>query len=53
MDYKTDYVKTKEELIRRYEKQLKVYADALEQMTGKKVKESLMYSFGLGEEICV
>ena len=53
LDYKTDYIKTKEELIRRYEKQLKVYADALEQMTGKKVKESLMYSFVLGEEICV
>lgn len=53
LDYKTDDVKTKEELIRRYEKQLEVYADALEQMTGKRVKERRMYSFALGEEICV
>ena len=53
LDYKTDYVTTQEELVKRYEKQLEVYADALEQMTGKKVKERLMYSFVLGEEICV
>ena len=53
LDYKTDYVKTKEELIRRYEKQLEIYADALEQMTGKKVKERVMYSFALANEILV
>ena len=52
-DYKTDYVKTKEELARRYEKQLQIYGQALEQMTGKKVKERIIYSFCLGEEICV
>lgn len=52
-DYKTDYVKTGEELIKRYEKQLRLYAEALEQLTGKRVKERIIYSFVLGEEICV
>lgn len=52
-DYKTDYVKTKEELLKRYEKQLEVYSQALEQMTGKKVKERILYSFCLGEEVFV
>lgn len=53
LDYKTDYIKTKEELVKRYEKQLQLYAEALEQLTGKVVKERLIYSFVLGQEICV
>ena len=53
LDYKTDYVKTEEELVKRYEKQLQLYAEALEQLTGKKVKERLIYSFVLGKEIWV
>ena len=52
-DYKTDYVKSGEELIRRYEKQLQLYAEALEQLTGKNVKERVIYSFVLGKEIYV
>lgn len=53
MDYKTDYVHTSEELIRRYEMQLRYYAQALQALTGKKVKEMWIYSFCLGEEILV
>ena len=53
IDYKTDHVRTAKELAARYEKQLEIYAEALEQMTGKKVKERVLYSFCLGEEILV
>ena len=53
IDYKTDRVKTAEELIARYKKQLELYGEALEQTTGKKVKERIMYSFCLGKEISV
>ena len=49
LDYKTDYVKRGEEkkLLARYERQLRWYERALEQMTGKKVKEVVLYSFSL------
>lgn len=49
LDYKTDYVKRGEEkkFLIRYESQLLWYKRALEQMTGKKVKEVLLYSFSL------
>ena len=50
-DYKTDRVETAEELIRRYQVQLDYYAQALERLTGKKVKEKLIYSFALSREI--
>lgn len=50
-DYKTDRVATKEELILRYQTQLDYYATALEQLTGRKVKEKIIYSFALMEEI--
>ena len=53
IDYKTDHVKDAEELVRRYRKQLEIYAESLEQMTGKKVKERIIYSFCLGKEIVV
>lgn len=53
LDYKTDYVKTREELAARYRKQIQLYAEALEQVTGKPVKERIIYSFCLGEEIPV
>ena len=53
LDYKTDRIRTDQELIARYHTQLEVYAKALEQMTGKKVKERCMYSFSLGREIYV
>ena len=53
LDYKTDRIQTEEELVRRYRKQLEVYASALEQTTGKCVKECILYSFCLGKEIVV
>lgn len=53
IDYKTDHVSDRNELVKRYQKQLQVYAEALEQMTGKRVKEKIIYSFCLGEEIFV
>lgn len=51
IDYKTDRVETKEELCGRYEKQIDLYRDAIERAMDKKVKESLLYSFFLGEEV--
>ena len=67
LDYKTDAVSAghgedavqkAEELIKRYQIQLQYYAQALEQMSGyhqtgegKSVKEQIIYSFKLGEEI--
>ena len=58
LDYKTDAVQKAEELIKRYQIQLQYYAQALEQMSGyhqtgegKSVKEQIIYSFKLGEEI--
>ena len=52
-DYKTDRVSCKEELIKRYRTQLDYYQMALEQITGRRVKERYLYSFCLQEEICV
>lgn len=58
LDYKTDRVKTAQELIDRYETQLELYADALgrvfssddrQMITGEK----LIYSFRLEEVVCV
>ena len=55
VDYKTDYVSryNKQELIEKYRVQLDYYAKALEKITKKKVKEKIIYSFALGEEIRV
>lgn len=53
VDYKTDYVEQGqgEELAKRYRTQMIYYARALEQLTGKTVKEKIIYSFSLGKEI--
>ena len=53
VDYKTDRVKRGQEqkLIDLYHVQLEDYARALERMTGKKVKEKIIYSFTLQKEI--
>lgn len=58
LDYKTDAVKTSEELINRYQVQLDYYEEALIQLSvdpalgkGKKVREKIIYSFGLEREI--
>lgn len=57
VDYKTDRVMKGEagekELVRRYAIQLDYYAKALSQLTGKKVKEKIIYSFALGKELSV
>ena len=49
LDYKTDHVKTAEELKNRYKTQLDFYKRALEQATGKKVVKCYIYSFSLSE----
>lgn len=53
VDYKTDYVKDEVELKSRYQRQLALYALALEQTTGLKVTEQYLYSFSLGKAIRV
>ena len=50
-DYKTDAVTDAQELLNRYRVQLDYYARALEQLTGKKVVEKIIYSFALQREI--
>ncbi len=51
LDYKTDRVRTAELLRQRYSLQLQLYADALSEITGRPVKEKLLYSFVLGKII--
>ncbi|TCT14337.1 DNA helicase/exodeoxyribonuclease V subunit A [Natranaerovirga pectinivora] len=53
VDYKTDYIKEGQEdiLIKRYTEQLNYYEKAIEQITGKKVRERMIYSFGLNKDI--
>jgi len=51
LDYKTDRVREAKELVEKYHAQLDYYAQALEQLTEKKVKQKIIYSFTLQEEI--
>lgn len=51
LDYKTDRVHSPRMLIDKYHGQLDYYARALEQLTEKKVKEKLIYSFALEREV--
>lgn len=51
LDYKTDKVFCAEDLKNKYHAQLDYYAKALERLTGKKVKEKIIYSFTLQKEI--
>ena len=57
VDYKTDRVMKNEagekELVRRYAIQLDYYEKALTQLTGKNVKEKIIYSFALGKGLSV
>ncbi|MCI8770892.1 MAG: helicase-exonuclease AddAB subunit AddA [Lachnospiraceae bacterium] len=55
IDYKTDFVSfgREKELVKKYRTQLTYYAEALERLTGKKVKEKVIYSFALGKEVVV
>ena len=51
VDYKTDRVKSGDELIRRYKIQMDLYKEALERLTNMPVKASYIYSFRLHEAI--
>lgn len=51
VDYKTDRVKSGDELAHRYSKQLMLYKRAIEQIWACKVKECHLYSFYLNEDI--
>lgn len=55
VDYKTDSVQenVKEVLTKRYKTQLEYYEQALCQVTGKKVKERMIYAFTNGEAFLV
>ena len=50
-DYKTDRVKKLQELKEHYYVQLELYKQAVEQITGMKVKEKILYSVELSGEI--
>ncbi|WP_373598855.1 helicase-exonuclease AddAB subunit AddA [Paraclostridium bifermentans] len=53
VDYKTDFVneENKDDVIKRYTKQLEIYSTALNKLTGKVVKEAYIYLFGIEEAI--
>lgn len=53
IDYKTDYVyeNNKEEIAKKYQTQMDLYREAIEKITGKKVKESYLYLFHLDQEV--
>lgn len=55
VDYKTDSIKEDEEqvLLDRYQIQMLYYAQALQQITQKKVKEAVIYSLALQKEVKV
>ncbi len=55
VDYKTDWVKMGEEekLVERYKIQLEYYGQALERLTGMRVKERYLYAFRLGKALLV
>jgi ATP-dependent helicase/nuclease subunit A len=55
VDYKTDAVKEGglEELAQKYKEQLACYGETLERITGKTVKEQVIYSLSLGKSIIV
>ena len=50
LDYKTDRVQSMEELWNRYETQLDYYGQAVARLSGKPVKEKIIYSFAKLEE---
>jgi ATP-dependent helicase/nuclease subunit A len=53
VDYKTDYVKTEQQLLKRYRKQMVLYKMALERSFGLPVTEIYLYSFALGRSVLV
>lgn len=53
VDYKTDRVKSKKELLDRYRQQLDLYRQAMTLCTDYEVKETILYSFSLHQAIPV
>lgn len=51
VDYKTDFVKEENELILKYQEQLKIYQRALEKALNRKVNHIYLYSVYLNKEI--
>ncbi|MGN0242793.1 MAG: helicase-exonuclease AddAB subunit AddA [Lachnospiraceae bacterium] len=51
LDYKTDSIRYADELVARYRKQMEIYERALMQITGKPVKEKILYSFHLNQAV--
>lgn len=49
LDYKTDRIDSMAELMNRYQTQLDYYGEAISRLMGLPVKESILYSFSLGE----
>lgn len=53
MDYKTDVVDGEMQLINRYKVQLEYYAEVLEKLLSKPVKDVMIYSFYLEKELTI
>ncbi|MCC8067894.1 MAG: hypothetical protein LIO94_12470 [Clostridiales bacterium] len=51
VDYKTDRVSSGNILVKRYRTQMDYYAKALERLTGKRLRDRIIYSFCLKKEI--
>ncbi len=51
VDYKTDRVDSLQQLKDRYKTQLDYYEEAIGRLTGKKVKEKILYSFALADTV--
>ena len=53
VDYKTDRVRSPRMLAQKYRLQMICYRKAIEEITGKRVKEAVLWSFEMGREIPV
>lgn len=51
VDYKSDYYVDKKEMVEKYQVQLELYKKALEKITGKKVRECILYLFYKSEYV--
>ena len=53
VDYKTDRVKSSDELLEAYTEQIRLYAEALRLLTGAPVKACFLYSVTLNQTVPV
>ncbi|NLW12498.1 MAG: hypothetical protein GX028_10855 [Clostridiaceae bacterium] len=56
VDYKTDYMDSSDKILQlkeRYRVQMDLYTEALEQITGKQVKERVLYLLSINQEVRV